>query len=198
MTTQPIPVVPAAHYFCGGVQTDLHGESSVRRLFAIGEAACTGLHGANRLASNSLLEAVVFAQRAAERIRLQIRDTPLVPDIPEWDVASAVDSDELVVISQVWEEIRRFMWNYVGIVRSHRRLKRAQRRIVLLQEEIRSYYWDFKVTGDLIELRNLAMVAEMVVWCALRRRESRGLHYTLDFPSANPRFIRDTVIQRWV
>ena len=194
MSVDPIPVVPAAHYFCGGVATDLHGESSIRNLFAVGEAACTGLHGANRLASNSLLEAVVFAHQAAARMS----DRALTPSepLPKWDAGSAIDSDELVVITQTWEEIRRFMWHYVGIVRTHRRLKRARRRVGLVNEEITTYYWDFRVTKDLIELRNLASVADMVVQSALLRRESRGLHYTLDFPEADPRFIRDTIIQR--
>jgi len=195
MVTEPIPVVPAAHYTCGGIQTNLKGESSIKNLFAIGEAACTGLHGANRLASNSLLEALVFAHRAADESRARVADFEPA-EIPHWEVGSAVDSDEIVVVRQVWEEIRRFMWNYVGIVRTHRRLKRARRRIALVQEEIETYYWDFKVTGDLIELRNLAVVADLIVQCALKRRESRGLHYTLDFPESDDRFIADTVIQR--
>jgi L-aspartate oxidase len=198
MSRDPIPVVPAAHYFCGGVQTDLHGETSVRNLFAIGETACTGLHGANRLASNSLLEAAVFAQAAAARVEARWASLGAPPPLPVWDAASAVDSDELVVITQTWEEIRRFMWNYVGIVRTWRRLKRARRRVGLLREEINTYYWDFKVTRDLLELRNLVTVADLVTQCALRRRESRGLHYTLDFPEADDRFIRDTVVQRWM
>ncbi len=196
MATQPIPVVPAAHYFCGGVQTDLSGETSIAGLYAIGEVACTGLHGANRLASNSLLEALVFAKAAAEAIAVSLPTTAAPLEAPPWDHGKAVDSDELVVINQTWEEIRRFMWNYVGIVRTHRRLKRAQRRVELVQDEIRKYYWDFRVTEDLIELRNLAMVAEMVVRCALDRRESRGLHYTLDFPEQDARQIQDTVIAR--
>ena len=196
MTCDPIPVVPAAHYFCGGVSTDLHGRTSVGNLFAVGETACTGLHGANRLASNSLLEAVVFGHRAAKAAVDQAAQVTQLDVLPPWDSSTAKNPDELVVIQQVWEEIRRFMWNYVGIVRTHRRLKRARRRIRLVQEEINDYYWDFKVTGDLIELRNLAMVAEMVVTSALLRRESRGLHYTLDFPDSDTRFIRDTIIQR--
>jgi L-aspartate oxidase len=196
MATRPIPVVPAAHYFCGGVQTDLSGETSIAGLYAIGEVACTGLHGANRLASNSLLEALVFARSAAEAITTRLPGVAMPPGAPAWDHGQAVDSDELVVINQTWEEIRRFMWNYVGIVRTHRRLKRAQRRVELVQEEIRKYYWDFRVTQDLVELRNLAMVAEMVVRCALDRRESRGLHYTLDFPESDARQIQDTVIAR--
>jgi L-aspartate oxidase len=181
---------------CGGIATDLFGESSVGQLFAIGEAACTGLHGANRLASNSLLEAMVFAHRAAEVVGERLPSLGDPPEIPSWDAGSAVDSDEQVVISQTWEEIRRFMWNYVGIVRTHRRLKRARRRIALVMDEIEAYYWDFKVTSDLVELRNLATVADLIVQCALRRRESRGLHYTLDFPESDPRFVRDTVLVR--
>ncbi len=196
MAVQPIPVVPAAHYFCGGVQTNLRGESNIKNLFAVGEVSCTGLHGANRLASNSLLEAAVFAQRAAETAIRRLPELTLQEQIPGWDAGSARSSDELVVIKQVWEEIRRFMWNYVGIVRTHRRLKRAKHRIELLRQEVRAYYWDFRLTKDLIELRNILIVSEMVVNCALRRRESRGLHYTLDFPESDDRFIQDTVIQR--
>lgn len=195
MVTDPIPVVPAAHYFCGGIQTDLVGESSIHNLFCIGEVSCTGLHGANRLASNSLLEALVFAHRAAAVSAGRIASFR-PQSLPAWEVGSAVDSDEIVVVRQVWEEIRRFMWNYVGIVRTHRRLKRARRRIALVREEIETYYWDFKVTGELIELRNLAVVADLIVQCALKRRESRGLHYTMDFPESDERFIKDTIIQR--
>ena len=193
---QPIPVVPAAHYFCGGVRTGLQGETSLENLYAIGETSCTGLHGANRLASNSLLEACVFAAKAAESLAERFDDLPDTEPLPLWEPGSAVDSDELVVVSQVWEEIRRFMWNYVGIVRTHRRLKRAQRRVDLIRDEVNRYYWDFRITGDLIELRNLAVVAEMVVRCALQRRESRGLHYTLDFPEPDDRFLGDTLIQK--
>ena len=196
MTTTPIPVVPAAHYMCGGVRTNLEGESSIANLFAVGEVACTGLHGANRLASNSLLEALVFADAAAEASRKRLADLPEPQPLPVWDVGEASTSDEAVVISQTWDEIRRFMWNYVGIVRTHRRLKRAQRRIELVRDEVRAYYWDHRITSDLIELRNLVSVAEMVVRCALARRESRGLHYTLDFPESDDRFLRDTVIVR--
>ncbi len=198
MTKDPIPVVPAAHYMCGGVQTRLDGESSIRNLFVVGEASCTGLHGANRLASNSLLEAVVFAQKAAETLGARIGDVRIEPEVPDWDPGSAVDSDELVVIRQTWREIRSFMWNYVGIVRTHRRLRRALRRIRLVKDEVNGYYWDFKLTTDLVELRNLVNVSDMVIKCALRRRESRGLHYTLDFPEADTRFVGDTVIRRWL
>ncbi len=198
MVTDPIPVVPAAHYMCGGVQTDLNGESSMRNLFAVGEVACTGLHGANRLASNSLLEAIVFAHHAARVSSERLPSIAAPSTLPPWDAGTATHSDEAVVITQTWEEIRRFMWNYVGIVRTHKRLKRAQRRLRLVREEVDAYYWDFEITGDLVELRNLVDVADMIVRCALKRRESRGLHYTLDFPEEDPRFLRDTVIERWL
>ncbi|MBN2799042.1 MAG: L-aspartate oxidase [Deltaproteobacteria bacterium] len=196
MAVDTIPVVPAAHYFCGGVRVDLDGATSIQHLYAIGETANTGLHGANRLASNSLLEATVFAERAAAHAGGMLGQIAEPREVPAWDVGEAVDSDEQVVILQVWEEIRRFMMNYVGIVRTHNRLTRARRRIRLVQDEIREYYWNFKLTADLIELRNIADVAEMVVLSAMQRRESRGLHYNLDFPEQDSRFIRDTVIQR--
>jgi L-aspartate oxidase len=196
ITAQPIPVVPAAHYFCGGVITDLSGETDIQNLFAIGETACTGLHGANRLASNSLLEAASFAYHAGRAAIERLESIPAHADLPPWDPGSASQPDEQVVISQVWDEIRRFMWNYVGIVRTNRRLARARMRIDFVQDEIQRYYWDFAVTGDLVELRNLATVAQCVVDCALQRRESRGLHFTLDYPDADKRFIADSVVQR--
>jgi L-aspartate oxidase len=196
IATQPIPVVPAAHYLCGGVRVDRRGESSIENLFVVGEAGCTGLHGANRLASNSLLEAIVFAYRAVETLAARLPDLPAPQPLPPWDPGRATSSDEQVVLTQVWDEIRRFMWNYVGIVRTTPRLKRARRRVVLVQEEIRHYYWDFILTGDLVELRNLATVAGLVVDSALKRRESRGLHFTTDFPSSDPRFLGDTILQR--
>jgi L-aspartate oxidase len=197
ITQQPIPVVPAAHFCCGGITTDLEGRTTIPGLWAIGECAHTGLHGANRLASNSLLEGMVFAHRAAEALSVIDRSQPF-PDVPEWDVGEAVPSDEAVVITQNWDELRRLMWNYVGIVRSDKRLRRASRRIALLQEEIAEYYWKYFVTRDLLELRNIATVAQLIVECASARHESRGLHFTIDHPETDPKMARDIVIKRGV
>ena len=193
ITTDPIPVVPAAHYTCGGVLVNNFGQTDLINLYAIGESAFTGLHGANRMASNSLLECLVYARSAAAEIN---RLTPTIsePDsIADWDESRVSSSDEDVVISHNWDELRRFMWDYVGIVRTNKRLERAQHRIKLLQKEIGEYYSNCKVTRDLLELRNLATVSELIIRCALERKESRGLHYTLDYPELSP-IARDTIM----
>ncbi|MBL0713214.1 MAG: L-aspartate oxidase [Desulfosarcina sp.] len=199
MTREPIPVVPAAHYICGGVVTDTHGRSDIRHLYAVGETACTGLHGANRLASNSLLEALVYAHRAAEQAveEFQAMAAPGFPAPPPWDEVGTTDSDENIMVTQNWDEIRRFMWSYVGIVRSDKRLERARRRMQMIQQEIHDYYWNFKVTPDLIELRNLAIVAELIIRSARRRKESRGLHFNIQYPTTDDRhWLKDTVLRR--
>jgi len=199
MTREPIPVVPAAHYMCGGVVTDTEGRTDIRRLYAVGETACTGLHGANRLASNSLLEALVYAHRAARQAIAELHSgaLPAVPEAPAWDEVGTTDSDERIMVSQNWDEIRRFMWSYVGIVRSDKRLERARRRIEMIQQEIEDYYWNFKVTADLIELRNIAMVAELIIRAASHRKESRGLHYNILYPERDDqRWCKDTILRR--
>ncbi len=193
ITTEPIPVVPAAHYTCGGVVVDRHGRTDIPGLYAIGEVTCTGLHGANRLASNSLLECLVFGRAAAKHIVSQLERS--VPEVaaPHWDASQVTDSDEDVVIAHNWEELRRFMWNYVGIVRTNKRLERARHRIALLRQEVHDYYSHYRVSNDLIELRNLIQVAELIVNSALARRESRGLHYNLDYPELLPN-AEDTIL----
>ena len=198
MAKDLIPIVPAAHYTCGGIQATTAGETSVPGLSAVGECACTGLHGANRLASNSLMEALVCARLTAARLsnsnsRLQLRSRKL-PEIPAWRIGNAVPPDEAVLVSHMWDEIRRLMWDYVGIVRTNKRLARAAHRIKTLRKEIRDYYFRYLVTPDTLELRNLAVCAELIVKCAQKRRESRGLHFTLDYPRQSKR-PRQTVIE---
>lgn len=194
ITTTPIPVVPAAHYCCGGVVSDHHGMTSIENLYVAGECAHTGLHGANRLASNSLLEGLVFAWRAAHH-SLGNRTVQEEVSLPQWNPGSATNSDEQVVISQSWDELRRFMWNYVGIVRTKRRLQRALRRNTNILAEIREYYWNFTITSDLIELRNLSLVADLVIRCAMSRKESRGLHYIVDYPEQSDALAIDSVLE---
>jgi len=193
ITTTPIPIVPAAHYTCGGIVVNTKGQTDLLNLYAIGESAFTGLHGANRMASNSLLECLVYAHAAANEINLVNQQIPEPDFIRAWDESQVAFSDEDVVISHNWDELRRFMWDYVGIVRTDKRLQRAQHRIKLLQKEIQEYYSNYKVGRDLLELRNLATVAELIIRCALQRRESRGLHYTLDYPEPSA-IAKDTIL----
>ncbi|BCA27620.1 L-aspartate oxidase [Metapseudomonas otitidis] len=193
ITRQPIPVVPAAHYTCGGVVVDRHGHTDVPGLYAIGETSFTGLHGANRMASNSLLECFVYARSAAEDMLGQMEQIPVPDSLPTWDASQVTDSDEDVIIAHNWDELRRFMWDYVGIVRTNKRLQRAQHRVRLLLSEIDEFYSNYKVSRDLIELRNLAQVADLIIRSAMQRKESRGLHYTLDYPDTLPE-AHDTIL----
>jgi L-aspartate oxidase len=203
LTKQPIPVVPAAHYTCGGVLVDENAQTTIDDLYAVGEVACTGLHGANRLASNSLLEAVVFSHRAVQHASERLKNSSqsnsesffLHPPLPEWKTGQAVEIEEQIDIAANWHELRTLMWDYVGIVRSNRRLERALRRLTLLKSEINSHYWEFILNKDLIELRNLLTVSELIVQCALLRKESRGLHFTVDYPEKLPESeVQDTVL----
>ncbi len=200
MSKDLIPVVPAAHYSCGGVLTDLNGYTGINGLYAVGEVAYTGLHGANRLASNSLLEALVVSRFAAKHIlthRAELENNFPAGKVPVWSCGNATNSDEMVVITHNWEEIRRFMWDFVGIVRTNKRLERAKTRIKNIRQEIEKYYWDFYVTTDLVELRNIALVAEIIIDSALSRKESRGLHYNADFPAPDPSLANvNTIIQK--
>lgn len=193
ITREAIPVVPAAHYTCGGVVVDRHGQTDLEQLYAIGETSFTGLHGANRMASNSLLECIVYAQAAAEHIVAKLDQIPEPAEFAPWDASRVTNSDEDVVIAHNWDELRRFMWDYVGIVRTRKRLERASHRIKLLQKEIAEYYSNYKVGNDQIELRNLATVAELIIRSATQRKESRGLHFSLDYPEISD-IARDTIL----
>ncbi len=197
ITKDPIPVVPAAHYTCGGIVVDNDSKTDIKNLFAVGEVAFTGLHGANRMASNSLLECLVYAMAAANKM-ISLKDSPYQNDLqlPEWDESQVADSDEEVVISHNWHELRHLMWNYVGIVRTSKRLERAKRRIQLLKQEVKEYYANFRVNSNLLELRNLITVAELIIECAIRRKESRGLHYTLDYPETEST-AKNTVLSKF-
>ena len=194
ITKEPIPIVPAAHYCCGGVVAGIDGKTNVKNLYVIGESACTGLHGANRLASNSLIEGLVCAHNCAETLVKEVPDLK-IKEFKEWEPGHAVPATEAVVLNQNWDEIRRFMWNYVGIVRTDKRLQRAKKRINLLLDEINQYYWDFKIEKNLVELRNLATVAKIIIVSAISREESRGIHFNIDYPDKSE-MIRDTTIKK--
>ena len=194
ITTQPIPVVPAAHYTCGGVMVDINGRTDIENLYAVGEVAYSGLHGANRMASNSLLECLVFSQAAADDIARAIKHVSKQPALERWDESQVTDSDEDIVVAHNWDELRRFMWDYVGIVRTNKRLERALHRAEMLKSEINEYYGNYKVSPDLLELRNLVVVADLIIRSALTRKESRGLHFTLDYPQSDDGFLSPTVL----
>jgi L-aspartate oxidase len=194
ITKQSIPVVPAAHYTCGGVMVDMNGRTDLENLYAVGEVAYSGLHGANRMASNSLLECLVFSQAAASNIAAEIETRTALPALERWDESQVTDSDEDIVVAHNWDELRRFMWDYVGIVRTNKRLERALRRADLLKSEINEYYGNYKVSPDLLELRNLVVVADLIIRSALMRKESRGLHFTLDYPEASDKFLAPTIL----
>jgi L-aspartate oxidase len=194
ITTQPIPVVPAAHYTCGGVMVDINGRTDIENLYAVGEVAYSGLHGANRMASNSLLECLVFSQAAADDIATAIKHVSKQPALERWDESQVTDSDEDIVVAHNWDELRRFMWDYVGIVRTNKRLERALHRAEMLKSEINEYYGNYKVSPDLLELRNLVVVADLIIRSALARKESRGLHFTLDYPQSDDGFLSPTVL----
>ncbi len=194
ITKQPIPVVPAAHYTCGGVMVDIDGRTDLENLYAVGEVAYTGLHGANRMASNSLLECLVFAQATAGKITAEIDTSKSLPALERWDESQVTDSDEDIVVAHNWDELRRFMWDYVGIVRTNKRLERALHRTELLKSEINEYYGNYKVSPDLLELRNLVVVADLIIRSALTRKESRGLHYTLDHPDRSDNYLVPTIL----
>ncbi|MBP9009881.1 MAG: L-aspartate oxidase [Smithellaceae bacterium] len=197
MALEPIPVAPAAHYICGGVLVDHFGKTSIDNLYACGEVSCTGLHGANRLASNSLLEALIYSHRTFMKISESFHQTQMsTVVIHPWDPLDSSESDDTIVVTNNWEEIRRCMWNYVGIVRSDKRLERALRRIEMIQKEIHEYYWNYKVTKDLIELRNITTVAKLIVQSARSRKESRGLHYTMDYPEMDNTYLKDTILTK--
>ena len=194
ITREAIPVVPAAHYTCGGIMTNMQGQTDIDNLYAIGETAFTGLHGANRMASNSLLECLVFAKAAAEDIATRLNEPCELPDLPQWDASRVTKAAEEIVISHDWDELRRVMWDYVGIVRTDKRLQRALARIQLMQKEIDEYYASHTVNNDSLELRNLVLVAELIVRSAIARKESRGLHYTMDYPEPSPDLNKDTIL----
>ncbi|MFT5657775.1 MAG: L-aspartate oxidase, partial [Gammaproteobacteria bacterium] len=194
ITKDLIPIVPAAHYTCGGIMIDQNGQTDLDNLYAVGEASYSGLHGANRLASNSLLECLVYARATAQHIRKNLTAKPKFRNLPHWDESQVTDSDEDIVVAHNWDELRRFMWDYVGIVRTNKRLERALNRAQLLKREINEYYGNYKVSADLLELRNLVVVAELIIRSALQRKESRGLHFTLDYLDMDDKLLSPTIL----